>query len=217
MKFLGPPQSGSVAGQTSSRNRFGQYYRSRAVPVNPLSGAQVDARARLSTQAHQWRTLDVAEQGAWTTYAIAHPRVDSLGQAIVLTGFQMFVAVNAARTASGVAADDAPPVDVIYAPNRVSGVTATAPDTIEVTHGVIPADYILQLWASLAVSAGVSFMRDFRLITNVPAGIAGVSDIGAAWIARFGNLTAGTKVFVRANLIADGVPGPVEDFSAIVA
>src|SRR5438876_229394 len=65
MKFLGEPRSGSLAGQTSSRNRFGQYVRSRATPVNPNSVAQAAVRARQSNNAAAWRTITDTQRAGW--------------------------------------------------------------------------------------------------------------------------------------------------------
>src|SRR6187455_3387360 len=91
MKMLDVPQSGSIAGQTSSRNRFGQYRRTRAVPVNVNSPAQTVVRGYLIEASQAWRNLTDAQRDSWNSYALDHPRVDSLGQTITLTGHQIFV------------------------------------------------------------------------------------------------------------------------------
>ncbi|MCS1409234.1 MAG: hypothetical protein M2R45_02414 [Verrucomicrobia subdivision 3 bacterium] len=56
-KFLGIPSSGAQGGQVFSRNRFGQYTRTRAVPVNPNTPKQREARASLACCAAAWREL----------------------------------------------------------------------------------------------------------------------------------------------------------------
>src|SRR5437773_11561609 len=65
MKYLGPTQSGSENGTTASRNRFGQYFRRRAVPVQPRTAAQLAVRARMSNNAAAWRALTDAQRAAW--------------------------------------------------------------------------------------------------------------------------------------------------------
>src|SRR5206468_836067 len=96
MKILDVPQSGSQAGTTSSRNRYGQYRRSRATPVNVNSTAQQAARNRLSAESEAWRGLTDIQREAWNSFADEHPQTDSLGQVVTLTGHQMFVGVNSA-------------------------------------------------------------------------------------------------------------------------
>src|SRR5439155_109028 len=94
MKILDVPQSGSVAGVTSSRNRFGQYRRTRATPVNPNSTFQGAVRARLSVNSAAWRALTAAQRAGWNDLAASMTRTDSLGQTYSLTGFQSYCSVN---------------------------------------------------------------------------------------------------------------------------
>src|SRR6266545_482051 len=94
MKILDVPQSGSVAGITSSRNRFGQYRRTRAIPVNPNTAFQATQRARLAASAALWRTLTAAQRAGWIDLAGAFTRTNSLGQPYNETGAQCFVSVN---------------------------------------------------------------------------------------------------------------------------
>jgi hypothetical protein len=65
MKYLGAPQSGSQANTVASRNRYGQYYRNRATPVNPHTSLQGTVRARLAINAATWRTLTAAQRAGW--------------------------------------------------------------------------------------------------------------------------------------------------------
>jgi len=70
MKYFGNPQSGSYAQMTASRNRFGQYFRTRAVPVNPATPQQLVQRARLSTNAAGWRDLTDGERAGWLSLGL---------------------------------------------------------------------------------------------------------------------------------------------------
>ena len=77
MKFLGDPRSGSYQGITSSRNRFGQYVRTRAMPVQPRTTFQLNQRARLSTNAAAWRALSDAQRAGWLALGLMISRTDS--------------------------------------------------------------------------------------------------------------------------------------------
>jgi hypothetical protein len=102
--------SGSIAGNTFARNRFGNYVRSRTKPVNPRSTSQVLMRSIISYLAEAWRTiLDDSKRTAWETYATAINTKNRLGEVINLTGFNHFIRSNAVILQHGnVLIDDGP-------------------------------------------------------------------------------------------------------------
>ncbi len=95
MKFIpsvGGEYSGSVGGLTASRNRYGQYFRRRAVPVDPASLLQQQRRAAFALAVTRWaEVLDDAARQTWNDYAANTPVLDSLGQSINLTGQAMYI------------------------------------------------------------------------------------------------------------------------------
>lgn len=95
--------SGSIAGDTFARNRFGNYSRARTKPVNPKSSRQVAARIAVMFLAEQWREspMTAAKRTAWETYGAAINWLNKLGETIHLTGYQHFVRSNAAILAVG--------------------------------------------------------------------------------------------------------------------
>jgi hypothetical protein len=132
----GTQVSGSIGGTTYARNRFGAYKRSRTVPVNPQSDAQVAARNRVANLSQAWsETLTANQRAAWDVYAAAVPWVNKLGQAVFITGFNHYVRSNAARLAAGLArVDDGPTTLELATPEGALAVTATeAGQTLSVT------------------------------------------------------------------------------------
>lgn len=88
--------SGSIAGSTFGRNRFGFYIRPRTKPVNPNSAGQAGIRSAMSYLTAYWHaTLTPAQRVAWTTYAAAVAMKNRLGETIYLTGFNHFIRSNA--------------------------------------------------------------------------------------------------------------------------
>ncbi|GAH61532.1 unnamed protein product, partial [marine sediment metagenome] len=64
--------SGSVAGSTHARNRFGNYMRARTKPVNPNSARQVTARAVIGFLTARWHeNLTDEQRNLWRVYADA--------------------------------------------------------------------------------------------------------------------------------------------------
>jgi len=89
--------SGSIAGNTYARNRFGNYVRSRTKPTNPKSSSQILIRSAVSYLTEYWHeTLDATQRLAWSTYAAAINMKNRLGETVKLTGFNHFCRSNAA-------------------------------------------------------------------------------------------------------------------------
>jgi hypothetical protein len=102
--------SGSIAGNTFARGRFGYYVRSRTKPVNPKSAGQSQMRSIMAYLAEAWHEiLDATMRTAWETYAQAISMKNRLGETIKLTGFQMFIRSNSVILQHGnVLIDDGP-------------------------------------------------------------------------------------------------------------
>jgi len=210
MKINDVPQSGSVQGVTSSRNRSGQYRRTRAIPVNPNTGAQSTVRSVLATLAAAWRTLTDEQQTGWEQYAQAHPRVNPLGTTYVLTGMQAYVGVNGELAAIGVAAvADAPTSDSPDAP--VLSITEDElPDiAIGYTPTPVAAGTKMVMQSSPPRSRGVRYNSDYRTVAVLPAASASAWEAGAALTAKFGEVLDSKRYFIRAKIVtADGQSGP---------
>jgi len=133
--------SGSIAGNTFARNRFGNYMRARTKPVNPQSARQVAARNRISFLSEEWSdTLTAAQRLAWGAYAAAVAWTNKLGESINLTGFNMFCRSNAAMLSAGGAVVAAGPT-TLSLPNTdpmfsvalsaANGITVTFDDSLD--------------------------------------------------------------------------------------
>lgn len=217
MKFLGPPQSGSQANVTSSRNRGGQYIRTRAIPTQPNSAAQVNQRARLTTTSAGWRGLTDAQRAAWTAFGNSFTVTDSLGQTRNLTGSQCYVKVNSVNMLIGDAIVATPPALPSFVANTATGLTATAGTPVFTIQGATPAAGTKHMvYASPPRSAGVSFENDFRYIQTGTTYTSGNLDIKTAYTAKFGALIAGKKIFVKVVQSQSGMQDNGTLFSVIV-
>lgn len=205
MKILDVPQSGSIAGQTSSRNPFGQYRRTRAIPVNPGSTAQAAARARLATNAVGWRSLTQPQREGWAALGSEMTRTDSLGQVYTLSGFLAYLSVNGNRLAAGDAAvSDAP---ALSTPDPLTSLTLDLEDTaLEVAFTPTPlgAGERAFIFMSPQRSVGRQYESDFRLISVTAAAGTSPQDPLAAYTARFGAPVVGNRIFVQVQRYALG-------------
>lgn len=197
MKILDVPQSGSVAGTTSSRNRFGQYRRSRAIPVNPNSSYQGTQRARLAAASAAWRALTSAQRAGWNDLASGITRTNSLGQSYNMTGHMCFVSCYNDCAAAGVSTlSDAPAVATPSTPLTATITLTSAAFSIAFTATPLAAGVRMFTYVSLQRSAGRSFENDFRLLQVSAAAAASPINAYAAYVARFGVPVVGNRIFV---------------------
>lgn len=102
--------SGSVAGNTFARNRYGNYARAKTSPINPNTARQVAVRSAVSALAVRWSaTLTAAQRTAWNLYADSVNMTNRLGETIQLSGFNHFVRSNSWLERFGLTRVDAGP------------------------------------------------------------------------------------------------------------
>jgi hypothetical protein len=197
MKLLTVPSSGSQAGITNSRNRFGQYVRSRAIPVNPNTVAQGNARARMSASSQAWKALTNSQRAAWSDLGASMSRKDSLGQTYTLQGNQAYASINNMRNLCGLAPIADPPA--VSAPVGLATVTptiSTSAFSIAYTATPLGAATYLALFASPQRSAGRSYESDYRFIKLSTAAQASPLVATSEYTAKFGIPVIGNKIFV---------------------
>jgi len=218
MKKLTTPESGSLAGQTASRNRFGQYTRTRAIPVNPNSAAQGTVRARLACNSAAWRALTSAQRAGWADLGLSLVRTDSLGQSYNLQGNQAYASVNNVRLAQGlIPVSDAPAVATPVALQTVTPTIGVAAFSIAYTATPLGAATYLFIYASPQRSAGRNYESDFRLIKVSAAAQASPLVALTEYTAKFGVPVVGNKIFLRLVTSTLGFESGAFNTSAIVA
>lgn len=205
MKILDVPRSGSYQGLTSSRNRFGQYVRTRATPVNPGSTAQGTVRSRMSVEAAVWRTLTDAQRAGWEALGSQMTRTDALGQSYTLNGFEAFLSVNLNKLAAGDAAvTDA--IALVSPSAPVLGVLTLTSASFSLAYTPTPlaAGRRLFVYASPQRAAGRSYEGDFRLVHVSAAAAASPANVLSGYSARFGAPVTGNRIFLGVSTYDSG-------------
>src|SRR5271154_2178482 len=219
MKYLGIPQSGSLAGTVYSHNRAGQYTRNRRAPVQPIgTGRRALIRSAFSAGSSAWGALSAVNQALWTAYANEYPITDALGQSITLTGQQAYVGIYVNLINLGLAAPTAPPatnavftpIVATFAPNETTTPVFTP------TFTAIPTGGVMAIAVSQQVGPGVGFWATWWQIGTYAATIASAVLL-APYIAHFGTLTTGRKIFGKFTPFnTSGVKGQPVITSAVV-
>jgi len=202
--------SGSIAGTTHARNRFGNYGRARTKPVNPKSARQMGARIILMMLAEQWREspMNDAKRSAWRTYAEGVQWLNRLGETVKLTSYNHFMRSNAALIAAGGSLVTDGPVDIGLPPgDELFAVVCNATtQKLSVTFDDTK-DWAKETGAYLSVEMGRpqnptrNFFAGPYRIAN---GIAGVDTTGVSSPQLLDppfTLTPGQKVWCRAKII----------------
>ena len=217
MKYLGDPSSGSQAGTTASRNRFGQYLRTRAIPVNPSTPQQLVQRARMSTNSAGWRALTDLQRAGWESLGANITRTDSLGQTYTLNGFMAYCSINNNNLDAGNAIVADAPAIVTPATILTATITLTAAAmSIAYTATPLAAGVRLFSFASPQKSAGRAFNGDYRLIAVSAAAAVSPANIFAAYQARLGTPVVGNRIFFMLSPYQAGFIGSPFGVSQVV-
>jgi hypothetical protein len=218
MKFLDVPRSGSQASTTSSRNRFGQYARNRATPVQPRTPAQLNQRATMSTNAAAWRALTDAQRAGWASLGAMMSRSDSLGQTYTLNGFMAYCSVNNNKLAAGDAGvADAPAI--VTPPDLLTATITLTAAAFSVAYTATPLATGVRLFAFVSPqqSAGRKFNGDYRLLSVSAAAAASPFVLTTAYTAKFGVPVVGNRIFMSFTSYKGGFKGSPFNVSQIVA
>lgn len=190
---------GKLGGHVLSKNRYGAYARTKVTPVNPQSPAQQAARNILSAFSQAWSGLTQEAILAWNNAVGDFSRTDVFGDLRNPTGKNLFTRLNINLNSIGVIPIDAPPL-----PSEVPSaaiVTVEINPTLLLYSIVFTGDSPLvsyQIWATPALSPGISFVSsEYRLIDSVAGGAGSPIDFNAAYVNRFGVPAVGAKVFVK--------------------
>lgn len=98
----GGATSGKLGPAVASRNKGGQYLRSRVVPSGATPTPQQEViRNAIRSVVPSWSTLDEDQRAAWNTYGTNVPTVDVLGDTIQLSGQNWYVGSNVLATQIG--------------------------------------------------------------------------------------------------------------------
>jgi len=102
---------GTVGGVTYSQNGSGPFAKSFARGADPRSTKQDAQRATLANSARSWADLSDAQRSAWDTWAAlpAQEKVNPLGEAYYLSGYQWYVTVQNWLATAGRLPTTAPP------------------------------------------------------------------------------------------------------------
>ena len=218
MKLQDIPQVGKLDLTVTWHGRNGQIRRILAIPKNPRTDRQLEVRDLLLQQARRFDALTDTQQDAWNVAASGFHSRPSLGQSGPLTGLQLFVRVNCKLGLLGEDPVDAPPAAPQFpalAPQNLVITNTSGVVAVKLTCPTNPGQNTV-LRASPPQNSAVRACRNFRIIGTCPAPAAGSVDITSLYVAEYGAVPVGKRLFVRASTMVDGFESLPRQFQARV-
>ena len=204
--------SGSVGGVTASRNRGGQYFRARAVPVNPGTPQQSAIRGFVTALSNDWiNTLTQADRDLWNVYAANVTLVGPLGDPINVSGLNMYVRSNVPRLqAAEPRVDQGPDIFDIGDYTNPSFALDEPADEVDVTFTdtddwANEDDAAMLIYASRPQNPTINFFKGPYRFAGAIQGDSITPPTSPAAIALPFPVAVGQRIFLRANVSrADG-------------
>jgi hypothetical protein len=123
--------SGSIAGNTFARNRYGSYVRSRIKPINPNTSRQQTVRNCLSDLTSRWsQVLTATQRTSWNLYAASLAMTNKFGETMHLSGCNHYLRSNSILMANAKTPVDAGPT-LFELPATDSTMTVTGSETTQ--------------------------------------------------------------------------------------
>jgi hypothetical protein len=218
MKIQDIPQVGKLGLTVTWHGRNGQLRRILAIPKNPRTDRQLEVRDLLQQQARRFDALTDVQQDAWNVAATGFHSTPSLGQSGPLTGLQLFVRVNCKLGLLGQDAVDVPPVAPQFPALAPQGLVITNTGgavTVKLTCPTNPGESTV-LRASPPQNSAIRACRNYRIIGTCPVPTAGSADITSLYVAEFGAVPVGKRLFVQASTMVNGFESLPRQFQARV-
>lgn len=213
-----------VGGVVFTKVHAGAMARRKVSPIQPRTSCQMNVRASFTGLSKAWAALGAAAQAAWIAFAATHPIKDVFGATATLTGHQMYVRLNRSLATIGIAA----------LPNPPANLNVNYPGTFTVTHDGPPVTDMPANWsdpgsvggsescvvfATAPMSAGrATGGSRFRFLQYSAVGLVGPYYLYADYVSKFGQPSAGSKIFFRAFLVrsTNGAQGIASEFALTI-
>lgn len=213
---------GKLNGSVFSKNRGGAYLRTKVTPVNPQTISQGNVRARLTTFSQAWRSLTGAQILSWNAAVSNYTGTDIFGDIKTPSGINLYNKLNLNLAAAGQPPISNPPLPVSVGYTSALSLaadasTSTIVATFTAIGGTVGQTVIVQ--ATKGVSAGKNFVKsEYRQVGTFSGSAVSPQALGAMYVAKFGAMTAGQKIFVRLVFVDNltGVSGSYTSANTVV-
>ena len=197
---------GKLGGHVFTKARSGATVRTKVSPINPRTSAQGAVRSTFGTLSQSWRSLSEEQRIAWNSKAATVGKTNIFGDTYYPSGKNLYVAINTNILTAGGSPINIPPADVVLPDVLLSGIAFDSlANSLEVSLEslVNPTGNTAIVFCSPCLSKGVfNASGKERFVTAVNlSGTSTVADIYDAYVAKYGALQSGSKIFVKVKII----------------
>jgi hypothetical protein len=199
MKVIDTPRTNKIGNMVAYISPFGQCYRAYVVPRNPRTEPQMHMRDVFGSSSSGWGLkLTEPQRQRWVQAALTAPSHPSLGQYSHLSGQQLEVKINSTLRCVGQVPLDEPPAPVVFGTNPVGDLDIVSDEGggVRLLLSVGPATEDIMLFGQAPCSTGRTKHRRVNYLGLLGPATNGQCDITSPYVARFGQLSPGQKVFV---------------------
>ena len=206
MKIRDVPQTGSLGETVTYKNRYGLIRRRKVIPRDPRTQVQVNRRSAFQRARVFWGTLTDEQMLAWATVAAKRRTRAVLGQSGPLSGYLLSVHINVHLAAIGLPMTAEPTPAPAFPANPIVRLIATntgGAGSLKLQVSGTPVQYVL-VFGARPQSPGVSYVCDYTLLGVLPDPEDGLSDITGLFVAKYGPLPVGKRIFIQTIQQIDG-------------
>lgn len=214
---------GGLNGSVASRNRYGNYLRTKTTPINRQTTYQTTIRNLFGAVSQAFRDLTTAQIKSWNSAVSNFIGTNVFGDSVTPSGSNLHQAINMNLAVIGESLLTEPPIPtaVNYFTTFTAAVAEGAGTMLLTFAPVIDAGDTIIVFGTPAVSPGKSFLknqyRKFDLLTS--ADLTGI-DVATEYEAKFGTIgAAGQKIGLALKVVnkATGLSGIMLTTEAIIA
>ena len=219
MKILDTPRVNKLSNVVAYQGRNGLCLRSLVIPKRTVTAARERVWGSMAYFARAWSLKLTQEQRErWIVAAgnvLSRPTLNQCGP---LTGEQFFIQVNLARACISLPPIWEPPAREVFSANPVGALsivnTEQGPRLLLAVTGPVTTD--IMIFGQAPCSPGRHKRRNIAYLGLLPPPQDGVADITDLYVAKYGPLRPGTKIFIVTRQQKNGWEGPLKETNATI-
>lgn len=211
---------GKSNGHVLSKNRGGNYIRTKVTPSNPRTTFQMGIRGIFASISSAWSGLTESNRLSWNGAVNLFTSTDIFGDIRTPSGKALFQKLNQNLLNVGLPLLTSAPEPTTVPFADVTGATGDASaSTLFIASDGDTTGSKLIVFATAPLSQGTSFVKNkLRAIAVIDGDAGAPLSVGTEYIARFGALTEGANIYVGVKVInAVGQASPLETVKVVVA
>lgn len=204
--------SGKLGGHVASKNKGGNYLRTKVTPTNPQTAEQSNVRSIFATISSGWSSLTESSRLSFADKIAEYSKTNIFGDLKSPTAKALYQRLNQNLLLTGQPKLTVCPSPAVIPTAALTSVVHDLIDSIEInTTGNCLGSKVIVM-ATPPLSAGTSFVKNkLRVIAIFSGSASFTEDVTDAYINKFGNITASDNIVFAVKFInANGQASPMQ-------